>query len=98
MCERPCFPSPEEAKRIEEAFPGSLEEDATIQRRRNIAELDRLRVMRPKKTPSGCIFWKNGKCELHYKGLKPIEGRIATHEGNTPDSSAQRTAVAMLWM
>lgn len=98
MCARPCFPSPEEARRIEAAFPGSLEEDATIKRRRNAVDLEYLRVMRPKQTQSGCIFFKNGKCELHYKGLKPIEGRIATHEGNTSESSAQRTAIAMLWM
>jgi len=28
----------------------------------------------------GCTFWKKGKCELHKSGLKPIQGKIATHE------------------
>lgn len=28
----------------------------------------------------GCTFWKDGKCELHALGLKPLGGRIATHD------------------
>lgn len=28
----------------------------------------------------GCTFWNaEGKCDLHEKGLKPIQGRIALH-------------------
>ena len=27
-----------------------------------------------------CTFFKNGKCELHNLGLKPTEGRYASHE------------------
>jgi len=27
----------------------------------------------------GCTFWKNGKCELHESGLKPIQGKLAYH-------------------
>ena len=30
----------------------------------------------------GCTFWKDGKCELHDLGLKPIQGKLAFH-GNT---------------
>jgi len=33
------------------------------------------------KTTSGpCTFHKDGLCELHDKGLKPFEGRIAHHD------------------
>lgn len=28
----------------------------------------------------GCTFWKDGKCELHTLKLKPLGGRIATHD------------------
>lgn len=28
----------------------------------------------------GCTFWKEGKCELHESGLKPIQGKIAHHD------------------
>ncbi len=30
-------------------------------------------------TTEGCTFWKEGKCELHSLGLKPIQGRLALH-------------------
>lgn len=28
----------------------------------------------------GCTFWKNGLCELHTNGLKPIQGKLARHD------------------
>lgn len=28
----------------------------------------------------GCSFWKEGKCELHDKGLKPLGGKYAHHD------------------
>ncbi len=31
------------------------------------------------KSELGCTFWKYGKCELHKSGLKPIQGKQATH-------------------
>lgn len=30
-------------------------------------------------TPSGCIFFKDGLCELHESGLKPTEGKLSHH-------------------
>lgn len=27
-----------------------------------------------------CVFFQDGKCELHDKGLKPTEGRLASHD------------------
>lgn len=30
-------------------------------------------------TEHGCVFWKNGLCELHDQGLKPTEGRLSYH-------------------
>ena len=32
-------------------------------------------------TDKGCVLYKNGKCMLHRNGLKPIEGKLATHDG-----------------
>ncbi|MDR1718030.1 MAG: hypothetical protein LBS20_19510 [Prevotella sp.] len=32
------------------------------------------------KTENGCVFFKNGLCELHNLGLKPTEGRLSHHE------------------
>lgn len=30
-------------------------------------------------TASGCVFYKNGLCELHDAGLKPTEGKLSHH-------------------
>lgn len=30
-------------------------------------------------TDEGCIFFHDGLCELHDKGLKPTEGRLSYH-------------------
>jgi hypothetical protein len=35
-------------------------------------------------TKGTCVFYDNGKCVLHDAGLKPIEGRVAIHDKNTP--------------
>jgi hypothetical protein len=34
-------------------------------------------------SPSTCTFFKDGKCELHDLGLKPLEGRVAIHDDRT---------------
>lgn len=34
---------------------------------------------------NGCVFFKNGLCELHGKNMKPLEGRLA-HHSIGPDS------------
>lgn len=41
----------------------------------------------------GCTFWNKGKCELHDKGLKPIQGKLAIHGGNKA-SSDQYAAIS----
>lgn len=43
---------------------------------------------------SGCIFLRNGLCELHDAGLKPFEGRVAHH---SRDSGDIHEAVAAAW-
>lgn len=30
-------------------------------------------------TIEGCTFWKDGLCELHDTGLKPIQGKLSLH-------------------
>ncbi|MCE8595707.1 hypothetical protein [Bacteroides fragilis] len=36
-------------------------------------------MIQPKQTPSGCVFFKDGLCELHDLGLKPTEGKLSHH-------------------
>lgn len=39
-------------------------------------------VMIKARDEGGCSLFKNGKCALHTKGLKPSEGRFANHNPN----------------
>lgn len=34
----------------------------------------------------GCTFWKDGKCELHSLGLKPIQGKLSHHALNREEN------------
>jgi hypothetical protein len=45
------------------------------------------------RSEEGCTFWKEGKCELHDLGLKPIQGRIAMH-GNPKYSFDQYAQIS----
>lgn len=36
-------------------------------------------MVQAQQTDKGCIFFHDGLCELHGKGLKPTEGRLSHH-------------------
>ncbi len=42
-------------------------------------------ISRDKIGKGPCIFYKEGLCELHDKGLKPTEGRLS-HHSHTPET------------
>lgn len=86
MCQRPCWGTPDEIRRIIEAG------DA---RRLSLDWWDGgdgiLYVLAPanrgyerRKAPTysdkGCAFFANGRCLLHGQRLKPMEGRVARHD------------------
>lgn len=54
-----------------------------------------------KENDGWCVFYHNGLCELHDKGLKPTEGVLASHDLNpeelTPDGNLTY-AVAKEWI
>lgn len=110
MCRRPCWPLPREVKALIEAghadrlmldyWEGDFHDD----------EHDRVyipcganpgheRCTAPESISllrTGCVFQsKNGLCELHTCGLKPIEGRLAHHDMD--NSSDIHEAVARAW-
>lgn len=90
MCQRPCWGTPEDIKKIIDAgfgdrlmadfWEGSKEtndEDVEIL----CGALKGHEAMLAPFFPiskEGCSFFKNGLCELHDLKLKPIEGRLAT--------------------
>lgn len=45
----------------------------------------------------GCTFWKNNKCELHDKNLKPFQGRIASHKLPFSDIQKIEKMLAIDW-
>jgi hypothetical protein len=57
-----------------------------------------LAMVQPFKTKSGrCAFLdKDDLCKLHEKGLKPIEGKLATHKGGAGDKLT--FVVARTWV
>lgn len=80
MCKTsPCFPDPAGAlKLIQAGFKDKL--TVTIWKGDLFGKEFLWPVIAPVKTGSGCIFLKNDLCELHDKGLKPMEGRLAYHK------------------
>lgn len=45
-----------------------------------------------------CTFLtKAGRCELHDRGLKPLEGRVMHHKSTVDDSTAVRAHIVSLW-
>lgn len=96
MCTRPCWGTPEEIQKIIDAGLGHrLNKDFY-----GHSDRDDVNILGPAlkgyegkhcamipKSPEGCTFWKNGLCELHTLGLKPIEGRLAYHDNDKESST-----------
>lgn len=102
MCEVPCWPSPEEAKRLIELGYGP--KMMVAERWTGLVKDKFISVICPAKPGlegkdnnadiDGCVFQKKGLCQLHNV-CKPIEGRLAICEGREPADLRDR--VAMLW-
>ena len=118
MCKtRPCWPTPSEAKAIMDAglghkmwmdyWAGGFDKNSDTM---IIGPAVKGKEGMPASfAPDGeCSFLtENGLCELHDKGLKPIEGRLANCQNMTDDSVHEQVAqeweseegekVASLW-
>lgn len=89
MCKRPCFGTPEDIEKLIEAGYGNrlcVDWHCGLDKYANITILaPALKGHEGKKAPlfpmsdEGCTFFKEGKCELHDKKLKPTQGRLAHH-------------------
>ena len=87
MCNRPCWPTPDEAQKLIEAGYGDrLMLDYWVGdgyaggdiRLISPANQGYEGKMAPSWPQGACTFYKDGLCGLHDLGLKPIEGRRAT--------------------
>jgi hypothetical protein len=104
----PCWPAPQEAKiLIEKGYAGKLMEDYWV--RWTNDRYDPINIIGPafvgyeKSTapnwPQGakdatCVFLENDLCQLHDKGLKPYEGRMANCQNK---DKKLHEKVAMMW-
>ncbi len=76
----PCLGTPEDIEKIIDAGYGDkiigtdLGAGIMMGVTNNIVEM-----YQAKQTPTGCVFFKDGLCELHDKGLKPTEGKLSHH-------------------
>jgi hypothetical protein len=104
MCAlRPCWPTPDEAKAIEEAGYGDRMAETAIF---HGDEMHTVRCPAPRgkagtfalEQTGPCTFFRNGRCELHRKGLKPKEGRLAHHTMTREQSIELRLEVGQEWV
>lgn len=76
MCAFPCMGTPQEMESIIKAgyaYPNKL-----VVCSDNHPDLD-FTVVKPRRVGKHCVYFEDGKCQLHDAGLKPLEGRIAIH-------------------
>jgi hypothetical protein len=103
FCRRPCWPTPEEAVRLmESGFGRQLMVDYWITSAGYVgiispACLGSAGGTAPFLANVGCMFHRNGLCDLHRLGLKPIEGRLAHHTEDQPEGDSLHGLVASLW-
>lgn len=76
MCKtRPCIPTPEEASRLDKTMRvrfGEILVTTPAMVGKEGQEVDGNETGR-------CVYLHEGLCQLHAKGLKPLEGRLAHH-------------------
>lgn len=100
MCRVPCWPTPDEARRL---IRSGHAHDLEI-----TTEMGGIEVLAPRDEttiadqvfgrPGGCVFWdETGKCRLHALGMKPLEGRLAHHSISPRTGPQVRTSLAWLW-
>lgn len=109
FCQRPCWPTPEEAQAIINAGLGerlALDYYPMDMGHRDIELLSPAPIgheggIAPFNiSQAGCTFltWKLELCQLHKKGLKPIEGRLAYHnDDDALDGGDLHQWVAATW-
>jgi hypothetical protein len=105
MCRRPCWGTVEEIKKlIDSGYGDRLMADYWV------GDITDCNIIGPalkdyegQKAPfiptssKGCTFWKDGLCELHEKGLKPLQARLAHHTQTEDSSQKIHEQIADLW-
>ena len=104
MCHTPCLGTPEDIERLVDAGYADRLVPTEWGVGLIVGLISRPVYMLQADTVNGwCTFYHNGLCELHDKGLKPTEGRLAHHtdpiiHGNQPTSLNVAWLIAKEWM
>lgn len=89
----PCFPTPWEAKNIIDAGHKDLLYPSLFF---DITTSKQYIAVAPKFENGACAFLdENDSCTLHAAGLKPLEGRLATHDRG---DEGMRAAICTSWI
>lgn len=104
MCRTPCLGTPEDIERLVDAGYADRLVPTEWGVGMIVGLISRPIYMLQAETVNGwCTFFHNGLCELHSRGLKPIEGKLAHHtdpiiHGNQRISLNVAWLVAKEWM
>lgn len=83
MCETPCLGTPQDIFAIIEA--GYSDKVCYTEWAAGIIlgfTNQIIPMVQVKEENGKCVFFQNGKCQIHDLGLKPTEGRLASHVAN----------------
>ncbi len=81
QCNVPCLGTPDDIlKLIEAGYKDKLIVSTWIVGMMLEKYPEPIVMFQAKRTENGCVFFKNGLCELHDLGLKPTEGKLSHHE------------------
>lgn len=85
MCHVPCLGTPEDIEKLVDAGYTSRLQPTEWLVGKLVGLTNRsITMIQPRQERGWCTFYHNGLCELHDKGLKPTEGRLAYHTVQDP--------------
>lgn len=102
QCHTPCLGTPQDIERlIDSGYVEKLEPTIWMTGMMMGVIGFSVPMIQAKKENGYCIFFHNGLCELHDKGLKPTEGRLSHHStkiDNFKPSKSISWNVAKEWL
>jgi len=104
MCRAPCCPTPKEVNALIEAgygdrlmyddWPDSSEVEMI---KMAMKGAEGCRAPWATRTEKGCTFWKDGLCELHNTGLKPLHAKLVHHDNTEEQMDAIVEVIQKEW-
>ena len=95
FCKNPCLPTPSQALELMQLG---------MTRRLNIVLCDNpdrrglpIQTLMPRYRDGFCTFFNGGRCTLHNRGLKPMEGALAIHNNSARLGADIRRDIINMW-